>query len=135
MSKILMRAGCSPYEELSYERLSHVMGANLGNLVYANSIYRALTVDDSAETYPTAGIDRAASVEKLIAAILEAGTTEGVDTATGATFTSTAVVEAVNKYGFWGAFTGSITRTAAGITAAVVFGLLNALIFRPHAKP
>ena len=57
----------------------------------------ALTVDDSAETYPTAGIDRAASVEKLIAAIVEAGTTEGVDTATGATFTSTAVVEAVNK--------------------------------------
>ncbi len=57
----------------------------------------ALTVDDSAETYPTAGIDRAASVEKLIAAIIEAGTTEGVDTATGATFTSTAVVEAVNK--------------------------------------
>lgn len=44
-------------------------------------------------------------------------------------------IEAVNKYGFWGAFTGGITRTAAGITAAVVFGLLNALIFRPHAKP
>ena len=44
-------------------------------------------------------------------------------------------IEAVNKYGFWGAFTGGITRTAAGITAAVVFGLMNALIFRPHAKP
>ena len=44
-------------------------------------------------------------------------------------------IEAVNKYGFWGAFTGGITHTAAGITAAVVFGLLNALIFRPHAKP
>ena len=27
-----------------------------------------------------------------------------------------------------------ITRTAAGITAAVVFGLLNALLFKPHAK-
>lgn len=53
MSKILMRAGCSPYEELSYERLSHVMGANLGNLVYANSIYRALTVDDSTDVVPT----------------------------------------------------------------------------------
>ncbi len=56
----------------------------------------ALTVDDSGETYPTAGIDRATSVEALIAAILEAGTTEGVDVTTGATFTSTAVVEAVN---------------------------------------
>lgn len=44
-------------------------------------------------------------------------------------------IEAVNRYGFWGAFTGGITRTAAGITAAVVFGLINALIFRPHAKP
>jgi hypothetical protein len=30
---------------------------------------------------------------------------------------------------------GGITRTAAGITAAVVFGLLNALLFKPHAKP
>ena len=57
----------------------------------------ALTVDDSAETYPTAGIERANSVEKLIAAILEKGSTEGVDTTTGATFTSNAVVEATNK--------------------------------------
>ena len=44
-------------------------------------------------------------------------------------------IEAVNRYGFWGAFTGGISRTAAGITAAIVFGLLNALIFKPHAKP
>ena len=44
-------------------------------------------------------------------------------------------IEGVNRYGFWGAFTGGITRTAAGISAAVVFGLLNALIFKPHAKP
>ncbi len=57
----------------------------------------ALTVDDSNETYPTAGIAREDSVDKLIAAILEAGSTEGVDVNTGATFTSTAVVEAVNK--------------------------------------
>ena len=55
-----------------------------------------LTVDDSNETYPTAGIDRAESVEKLIAAILEAGTVEGVDTTTGATFTSAGVVDAIN---------------------------------------
>ena len=44
-------------------------------------------------------------------------------------------IEAVNRYGLIGAFVGGITRTAAGITAAVVFGLLNALIFKPHAKP
>lgn len=44
-------------------------------------------------------------------------------------------IEAVNRYGLIGAFVGGITRTAAGITAAVVFGLANALIFKPHAKP
>ena len=42
--------------------------------------------------------------------------------------------EGVNKFGFWGAFTGGINRTAAGIAAAILFGLLNALIFKPHAK-
>ena len=43
-------------------------------------------------------------------------------------------LEGVQKYGFWGAFTGGITRNAAGIAAAILFGLLNALIFKPHAK-
>ena len=56
-----------------------------------------LEVDDSGESYPSAGIERANSVEKLIAAILEKGSTEGVDTSTGATFTSKAVVEATEK--------------------------------------
>lgn len=43
-------------------------------------------------------------------------------------------IEGVQKYGFWGAFTGGITRNAAGIAAAILFGVLNALIFKPHAK-
>lgn len=43
--------------------------------------------------------------------------------------------EGVNEYGFWGALTGGITKAAAGIAAAILFGLLNALIFKPHAKP
>lgn len=43
-------------------------------------------------------------------------------------------IEGVQKYGLWGAFTGGITRNAAGIAAAILFGLLNALIFKPHAK-
>ena len=43
-------------------------------------------------------------------------------------------IEAVNKYGLIGAFVGGVTRTAAGITAAVVFGLINALLFKPHMK-
>lgn len=44
-------------------------------------------------------------------------------------------IEGVNKYGLLGALTGGVTRTAAGISAAILFGLLNALIFKPHAKP
>lgn len=43
-------------------------------------------------------------------------------------------IEAVNKFGIWGAISGGVTRTAAGIAAAALFGLLNALIFKPRAK-
>ena len=43
-------------------------------------------------------------------------------------------IEGVQKYGAFGAFTGGVTRTAAGISAAILFGVLNALIFKPHAK-
>lgn len=43
-------------------------------------------------------------------------------------------IEGVQKYGLWGVFVGGITRAAAGIAAAILFGLLNALIFKPHAK-
>jgi len=43
-------------------------------------------------------------------------------------------IESVNKYGIFGALTGGITKNAAGIAAALLFGLLNALIFKPHAK-
>ena len=89
----------------------------------------ALTVDDSGETYPSAGIDRAASVEQLIAAILEAGSTEGIDTATGATFTSKAVVEAINAAMSEGsgealAFTpGTYEVTAAGYNGPSTFAV------------
>ena len=44
-------------------------------------------------------------------------------------------IEAVNSYGILGALAGGVTRTAAGIASAVFFGLLNALIFKPRAKP
>ena len=43
-------------------------------------------------------------------------------------------IEGVQKYGLGGAFVGGIQKTAAGIAAAILFGLLNALIFKPHAK-
>ena len=57
----------------------------------------ALDVDDSGETYAMAGFERSATVEKLIEAIVAAGTVEGVDLVTGATFTQKAVMEAVTK--------------------------------------
>ena len=44
-------------------------------------------------------------------------------------------IEAVNSYGVLGALAGGVTRAAAGIAAAIFFGLLNALIFKPKAKP
>jgi len=43
-------------------------------------------------------------------------------------------MEEVDKMGLKGAFTGGIKSTAAGITAAIVFAYLAALIFNPKAK-
>lgn len=43
-------------------------------------------------------------------------------------------MEAVQQHGFLGAFMGGITATAGGITAAIVFGYLVALLFRPKTK-
>lgn len=44
------------------------------------------------------------------------------------------VKKAVQEIGFMGAFTGGLTATAAGIAAAVFFGALTALLFKPRAK-
>lgn len=38
------------------------------------------------------------------------------------------------KQGLFGAFTGGLAAASAGITAAVVFGYFNALIFRSRSK-
>ncbi len=38
------------------------------------------------------------------------------------------------KSGLFGAFTGGLIAAAAGITAAIVFGYLNALIFKAKSK-
>ena len=38
------------------------------------------------------------------------------------------------KAGLFGAFTGGLIAAAAGITAAIVFGYLNALIFKAKSK-
>ena len=44
------------------------------------------------------------------------------------------VAQAVAENGFRGAFTGGITAAAGGIAAAIFFGYLVALIFKPRPK-
>lgn len=44
------------------------------------------------------------------------------------------VKKAVDEQGFLGIFTGGLTATAGGIAAAVVFGWLAGLIFKPKDK-
>jgi stage V sporulation protein AE len=44
------------------------------------------------------------------------------------------VLKGVREHGFLGAFTGGVTATAGGIAAAVFFGYLIALIFKPGDK-
>ena len=43
-------------------------------------------------------------------------------------------IKGVDENGLIGAFTGGITGTAAGITAAIFFGYLMAIIFNPKTK-
>lgn len=47
---------------------------------------------------------------------------------------ATGVQKAVMEKGFLGVLTGGLTASAAGITAAMIFGLLVALIFNPGDK-
>lgn len=44
------------------------------------------------------------------------------------------VRKAVEESGFLGIFTGGLSSAAAGITAAVLFGLFIALVFKPQDK-
>ncbi len=44
------------------------------------------------------------------------------------------VKEEIDENGFLGVFTGGITATSAGITAAIVFGYLGALISKSNIK-
>lgn len=43
-------------------------------------------------------------------------------------------IEMAREQGVVGAFVGGVTNTAGGITAAIVFGLIFALIFKPKTK-
>lgn len=44
------------------------------------------------------------------------------------------VQQAVDEFGLYGALSGGLTATAAGITAATVFGLLMAVLFKSKDK-
>ena len=44
------------------------------------------------------------------------------------------VKKAVREQGFFGVFTGGLTASAAGISAAIFFALLTALIFKSREK-
>lgn len=44
------------------------------------------------------------------------------------------VKKAVSQYGILGAFSGGLTATAAGITVAIVSGLIASLISKPSSK-
>lgn len=44
------------------------------------------------------------------------------------------VREAIDKDGLMGVLSGGLTASAAGITAAILFGLIVALIFKPKDK-
>ncbi len=44
------------------------------------------------------------------------------------------VQKAVAEHGLLGALTGGVTAAAAGITAAIFFGYLVALLFKPRSK-
>ena len=44
------------------------------------------------------------------------------------------VKKAVEEDGFLGIFTGGLTAGAAGITAAILFGLIASIIFKPKSN-
>ena len=44
------------------------------------------------------------------------------------------VEQAIDERGFIGVLTGGLTGAAGGITAAILFGLLTSLIFKPKEK-
>ena len=43
-------------------------------------------------------------------------------------------IEGAKEHGVLGAFSGGLSATSAGISAAILFGWLAALIFRPRTK-
>lgn len=55
MKRILIRSGLVPFTKVSYEQMisENILGSNVGNLVYAYSVYKTLMVDENIEFVPT----------------------------------------------------------------------------------
>lgn len=47
---------------------------------------------------------------------------------------ATGVMDEIDKSGFIGIFTGGFSKAAGGITAAILFGYIFSVIFKPKAK-
>ena len=71
-------------------------------------------------------------VAYVVAGVLLAGATVPL-TGFGNTL-ARGIKKAVDEDGALGILTGGLTASAAGITAAVIFGLLASLIFKPKDK-
>ena len=55
MKKILIRSGMVPFKQVSIEEMlsKNILGSNVGNLVYAYSIYKTLMIEAETEFVPT----------------------------------------------------------------------------------
>ena len=74
----------------------------------------------------------ALGIYKIIAEFARAGATVPL---TGFGYAlANGVEKAVDEKGFFGIFTGGLTATAGGICAAIVFGVIAALIFNSRKK-
>ena len=84
-------------------------------------------------TYVVSGVVRGAlGIYKYIVAFGGAGATVPL---TGFGYLlAKGVAKAVDEMGILGALTGGVTAAAGGITAAIFFGYLVALIFKPKSK-
>lgn len=95
--------------------------------------YTRLTPARILTTYVVSGVAlTAVGVYKPIVDFAGAGATVPL---TGFGFSlGSGVIEAVDKYGFMGIFSGGLTATSAGITAAIFFGFIMSLIFKSGDK-
>ena len=95
--------------------------------------YTKLTPARILSTYVVSGVLLTAiGVYKPLVSFAKAGATVPL---TGFGYSlANGVVEAVDKYGFFGIFCGGLTATAAGITAAIFFGFVMSLLFKSGDK-